>query len=376
METTHTTLLHLSLCEHVGPVFIERLCAACPNVPTVYEWSPSDWIERMRVTPERASALVTHLQSQQLLDTELTRIEQGAAQWITIADPLYPPMLRAIHAPPPILYWRGSLDALRNPQSLAIIGSRHANSYGARIMKQFVPQLVEDGFTIVSGGAIGADTMTHRETLDADGITVAVLGSGLARLYPHSNKRLFEEIVATNGALVSPFPMHFEPIAQNFPARNRIIAGLSRGCLVVQAAAKSGTRITADYALQQGREVFVVPGAFDDILSAGCHALARDGAQIVSSAQEICAELGIPTTQKADTVQQTVIETTVEQPVITAPEPPSLRTQIKGAARSPVTVDELVTHLRLEYDIIQRELWDMQWHGIAQQDFTGRWQSF
>lgn len=371
MTTPETTLLHLSLYGGAGPVFIQKLLRVCTHLPDLYGWTVSDWVGLMGATPEKGAQLVTHMRSYQLLHDELAHIERGNAHWMTLIDPHYPHALRAIHAAPPILYYRGSATALNNLQSLAIIGSRDANSYGARIIQSFVPPLVDAGFTIVSGGALGADTMAHRATLDADGITIAVLGSGLLQLYPQRNKRLFEEIIHAGGTVVSPFPMTMQPLPPHFPARNRIIAGLSRGCLVVQAAAKSGTRITANYALQEGRDVFVVPGIFDDPLSTGCHALARDGALLVTSAAEICTELGV----SMGAVQTTIPAPTSIPSVKATPhvEPTSLRGRIKAIAQKPISFDELAVQLGLEYDVVQQELWDMQWQGLIQQDFTGRW---
>jgi DNA processing protein len=164
-----------------------------------------------------------------------------------------------------------------------------------------------------------------------------------------------------------------EPLPQHFPARNRIISGLSRGCLVVQAAEKSGTRITAQYALQQGREVFVVPGNFDDPLSAGCHALAREGAALVTSAADICFELGIATA--VSEVQQKIIPETAEvSKAAQRAEDNSPAARIKAAIRSPLSIDDLATQLGLDHDLVQQQLWDLQWQGAVQQDFTGRWQ--
>lgn len=366
MTQTDTTILHLTLCDNVGPQFIQRVLNACAgNLEEVYTWSTTDWMHRLAITPQKATQLTTHLANHALLHVELALIERGEAQWMTIVDPRYPAVLRAIHAPPAVLYWQGSLEVI-NAQALAIIGSRNANSYGARIVKACVPPLVDAGFAIVSGGALGADSMAHRETITADGKTVAVLGSGLLHWYPKTNKTLFKEIIATGGAIVSAFPMDMQPLPENFPARNRIIAGLSRGCIVVQAAAKSGTRITAEYALQQGREVFVVPGAFDDPLSAGCHALAREGATIVTSAADVLAELGINAAQSpTEQIQQ--------QTIASEPREQTLTDRIIVATRTPISVDELATQLNLDYDTVQQQLWDLQWRGKLQQDFTGRW---
>jgi DNA processing protein len=366
-------LLHLSLCDNFGPISAQRLLAlGLFDLSEIYSWTVSDWIHRAQLSEMKAAEVVTHLRSPQLLEQEITQIDKGNADYVTLLDDDYPEALRAIHAPPVVLYYRGSLHSLHTSQVLAIIGSRAANNYGARIIKDFVPDLVDAGFTIVSGGALGADSMAHKETLVSGGKTVAVLGSGLCNLYPKTNIKLFEDMIANGGAVVTSFPMRMQPWAQNFPARNRIIAGLSRGCVVVQAAEKSGTRITAQYALQQGREVFVVPGNFDDPLSAGCHVLALEGAALVTSAAHICAELGIATAAQA---QQTLLaEASPQASKPLKPVDNSPVGRIKAALRTPLSVDELATQLGLDHDLVQQQLWDLQWQGVVQQDFTGRWQ--
>jgi len=382
--TPQQVLLHLSLCDGFGPVFAQRLLQALPvsaqrqktlgisDFNEIYSWTASDWISRVHVSEAKAAELVAHLRVTQLLEQEITQINKVNAQYVTLLDDDYPHALRSIHAPPAVLYYRGSLTTINNALALAIIGSRAANSYGMRIIKDFVPELVEAGFTIVSGGALGADSMAHKETLVSGGKTVAVLGSGLSKLYPRTNLRLFEDMIENGGAVVSSFPMLMEPLPQHFPARNRIISGLSRGCIVVQAAEKSGTRITAQYALQQGREVFVVPGNFDDPLSAGCHALAREGATLVTSAAEICAELGVAVA--AQEVQQKIIPEVAEvSKTVQSAKDVSPGGRIKAALRTPLSVDELAAQLGLDHDLVQQQLWDLQWQGAVQQDFTGRW---
>lgn len=373
MTTSQQTLLHLSLCDGIGPIFTQRLLAlGLSNLNEIYGWTAHDWVQRLSLESEKSAQLVTHLSSFKTLEDEISRIDHVNADYVTLLDETYPAALRAIHAPPPVLYYRGSLAAIHNLQSVAIIGSRAANSYGARIIKDFVPDLVEAGFVIVSGGALGADSIAHKEALVAGGTTVAVLGSGLANLYPKTNVRIFEDMIEYGGAVVSAYPMLTEAFPSNFPARNRIISGLSRGCLVVQAAEKSGTRITANYALQQGRDVFVVPGQFDDPLSAGCHALAKEGATLVTSAADILREFGIAVASQE--TQQTLfaqdVSKTIEPP---KPADNSPAGRIKAALRAPISAEELAAQLGLEQDLVQQQLWDLQWQGAVQQDFTGRW---
>jgi len=187
-----------------------------------------------------------------------------------------------------VLYVRGSLppDRVR----VAMVGSRRSTVYGQAAARRLAGGLAAAGVEIVSGGARGIDTFSHRAALDGGGTTVAVMGSGLGTIYPPENAKLFERIVK-KGALVSEFPMQMEPLAENFPRRNRLIAGLSAATVVVEATGRSGSLITAGFPLEQGREVMAVPGLIDSEQSRGCHRLIQQGAKLVQSAEEILEEL-------------------------------------------------------------------------------------
>jgi DNA processing protein len=381
--TNHEIILHLSLGEGIGPVLIQRIIAFCGNNLTdIYKWRSQEWQQSIGVSEIRGAHIVAHLSSVQAVTDELAHVMRVDAQWMSILDQRYPDALRSIHAPPPILYWFGNGDLLCQSDTLAVIGSRAANSYGATIIRALVPYLVQTGFTIISGGALGADSMAHHETLKVKGKTIAVLGSGLLHLYPRTNLKLFQDIIQHGGTIVTSFSMNMVALPANFPARNRIIAGLSRGCIVVQAAEKSGTRITANFALQQGREVFVVPGTFDDPLSAGCHILAREGATLITSAAQICEELGVVChdTNKqqsfCDIASNKTQKTSGKTYDTATPEDQSLPVQIIHATKNAISIDELAIRLSLEQDVLQQQLWDLQWAGKIQQDFTGRWYSF
>jgi DNA processing protein len=369
----HTTILHLSLMQGVGPATITRIYDACNgDLSSIYTWSATTLASRAALPREQAEKICMQLAMPELLEKELGKIQKAQVRWVTRYDAEYPLLLNVIYAPPPVLYWRGaSLAELCNTTftTLAIIGSRNANGYGRRVIESMVPPLVKAGFVTVSGGARGADGMVHEVTVQAGGRTVVVLGSGLNNPYPHMHIPLFQKIVAAGGIIMSSFPMDMQPLAQNFPSRNRIIAGLSKGCLVVQAAHKSGTRITAEFALQQGREVFVVPGAFDDPLSQGCHALAREGAMLVTSVQELCAELQIG----ASNAPVFAVNQLAEREDTSVYTDQSLPAQIIRICVIPMTVDELALHIQIDYDILQQQLWDLQWQGKIRQDFTGRW---
>jgi DNA processing protein len=208
---------------------------------------------------------------------------------VTCLDDSYPPSLREIADAPIVLYAKGKLPA-PDSMSMAIVGSRKASLYGLSNAHTFAMRLAELGFTIVSGLARGIDTAAHNGALKARGITVAVLGGGLANMYPPENRKLADDICEA-GTILSEFPMETPPVPYNFPRRNRIISGLSLGVIVVEAAQRSGALITADFALEQGREVFAVPGKIDHPASQGVHNLIKQGAKLVTSVDDILEDL-------------------------------------------------------------------------------------
>lgn len=210
---------------------------------------------------------------------------------ISPESPEYPKLLGQIPYPPPILYYRGSLEKINNP-AVAIVGSRRCTFYGREAAGRIAGDLASAGVGVISGMALGVDTAAHNGALQNRGYTVAVLGCGLGRCYPPSNQDLMEQIAA-NGAVISEFSLYTEPIPINFPQRNRIISGLTLGTVVVEATAKSGALITANYALEQNREVFAVPGNIGSPYSRGCHRLLKDGARLVESVEDILEELYI-----------------------------------------------------------------------------------
>lgn len=224
-------------------------------------------------------------------DSELSLLEKIKVNVITIKEDDYPVLLKYIYDPPPIIYFRGNfLDMVNNKKTLAIVGSRKATYYGRKIAREISFELASRGYTIISGLARGIDTNAHLGALEAGGKTVAVLGCGIDRIYPAENVSISNKIVK-NGAIISEFPIYTKPEKNNFPRRNRIISGLSMGTLVVEAAGKSGALITADYSLDQGREVFAIPGSIHSFLSKGCHDLIKQGAKLVNSYQDIIEEL-------------------------------------------------------------------------------------
>ncbi len=219
---------------------------------------------------------------------------------ITYQDDDYPEKLKNIYDLPPFLYVRGSL--MKDDINIAIVGSRRATTYGKYTTERISRELAQKGVTVVSGMARGIDSAAHRGALAARGRTIAVLGSGLDVIYPPENKILFAEIIE-NGAVISEFPMGTPPIAANFPSRNRIISGMSYGVLVVEAGEKSGSLITARLALEQGREVFAVPGSVETPASRGTNRLIKEGAKLIENAEDILEEI-IPQLEKTKVLSE------------------------------------------------------------------------
>ena len=228
---------------------------------------------------------------QALIEQSLAWLESSPAHHIlTLTDPDYPQLLKEIHDAPPVLYAIGKKELLDNPQ-IAIIGSRNCSPGGAKTARDFAAYLAQAGFTITSGMALGIDQHAHQGALEATGNTIAVIGTGIDRIYPSKNKQLAYQI-ADKGLLVSEFPLGTPPNSENFPRRNRIISGLSVATLVVEATRKSGSLITAHYSIEQGREVFAIPGSIHNPQAKGCHHLIRQGAKLVDQASDIIDDIG------------------------------------------------------------------------------------
>lgn len=220
---------------------------------------------------------------------ELERIKRHRIDIITLNDESYPESLKAIYDPPPLLYVKGKIKR-EDRNAIAIVGSRRATTYGRLTAQRLSSQLAAQGITIVSGMARGIDSEAHKGALAVGGRTIAVLGCGIDVIYPPENRAL-EERIASSGAVITEFPFGTRPFAGNFPKRNRIISGLSLGVIIVEAAEKSGALITARLALEQGREVFAVPGSTTSPYSKGTHNLIKEGAKLVENIDDILEEL-------------------------------------------------------------------------------------
>jgi len=220
---------------------------------------------------------------------EIEKIEKEEVMLLTLNDPNYPPLLLTIYDPPPILYCKGRVSH-KDIYPIAIVGTRKMTAYGKQIAERIAGDLARAGVTVVSGFARGVDAMAHRGAIAGGGRTFAVLGSGIDCIYPKEHRKLYDEIIE-NGLIFSEFPMGAQPEPHHFPQRNRTISGLSLGCVVCEAAQKSGSLITARFALEQGREVFAVPGSILSETSKGVHALIQSGAKLVANVEDILKEL-------------------------------------------------------------------------------------
>lgn len=261
------------------------------------------------------------------LDEEVRRLAAAGVRALSWEDPAYPPLLREVPAPPPLLYVRGELQP-EDAWAVAVVGTRRVSSYGREVTRRLVMGLACSGITVVSGLARGVDGIAHRAALEAGGRTIAVLGSGIDQIYPPEHRDLARQIAAA-GALISEYALGTQPEAANFPPRNRIISGLSLGVLVTEAGQGSGALITASYAAEQGRDVFAVPGS---ILSAGCggtNRLIQDGAKLVLEVADILRELNLTmVTEQAEARQ--VLPTTAEEAAL-----------LRCLGSEPLHVDEL-----------------------------------
>lgn len=244
-------------------------------------------MQAYRLTEQQITAL--QAPDNKLIDNSLNWLASGNDKNIICFDsPDYPQQLKEISNPPLLLYTQGDHSLLSQPQ-IALVGSRKCTPYGQEKAYQFAGQLSESGFTITSGLAIGVDGLAHQGALDKQGKTIAVLGTGLDNIYPKRHKKLAQQVIE-QGVLVSEFWPEAPAIASNFPRRNRIISGLSLGVVVIEASKRSGSLITARYAIEQNRDVFALPGSIDNPEACGCHHLIQQGAKLVTDVQDICNE--------------------------------------------------------------------------------------
>jgi DNA processing protein len=288
--TERDAYIALNLMPGIGPVKVRQLLAVFGKPEAILQASPPQLRQGTGLSAKQAETLGNWRQHVDL-DSELAAAQAAGVEIVPACSPYYPERLREIYDPPLCLYVRGNPEVLRQlaSRSLAVVGSRRMTRYGQEMAERLTMAASRAGWIIVSGLAHGVDTIAHSTTLKYEGTTVAVLGSGLARIYPEQNIGLARAI-SEKGAVISELPMNTSPDRRWFPMRNRIIAGMSQGTLVVEAGIKSGSLITAQQALDNGRPVFAVPGQITSPNARGCHSLIKQGAKLVESLEDISQE--------------------------------------------------------------------------------------
>ncbi len=275
----------LSLIKNLGSIRKQKLLQIYKNPERIYNLTKEE-ILKVKGFNE---ILATNLLNQNIkenLDKYIQKMNKEKVNIITIEDEEYPKILRNIYDYPISLYIKGNEKILNN-RSVGIIGCRNATQYGIKMAQYFAYNLAKNDVNIVSGLARGIDSHSHIGAIKAKGKTIGVIGSGLDIVYPRENEYLYKKIIEENGAIISEYPLGVEPAKMNFPARNRIISGMSKGIIVIEAKKKSGTLITVDFALEQGRDVYVVPGNINSINSVGTNDLIKQGAKMVTTYKDI-----------------------------------------------------------------------------------------
>ncbi|MFI5354311.1 MAG: DNA-processing protein DprA [Desulfobaccales bacterium] len=360
----------------VGPVLFQRLLARFGEPASVFQSRCEDLLAVKGVNRDLARDILG-FRNWDRVEAELARLAAAGVEVLLQTDPRFPTRLQQIPYPPPLLFLKGTLLP-QDDLALALVGTRAASYYGLKTCRRLAGALAVRGVTVVSGLARGIDTAAHQGALENSGRTLAVLGCGLDVVYPPENQKLYAQI-PEQGALISEFPLSTPPEAKNFPIRNRIISGLSLGVVVVEAGLKSGTSITVRYALDQGREVFAVPGPIDSPTSLGPHRLIQDGAKLVQDPEDIFSELpGLKKGQQALFAPVRVRETPAAEGGSTpatvpasAPAPPCALTPedplLALLGSDPLSLEEIVRTTRLATSAVLSRLTILELEGLIRE---------
>lgn len=342
-----------------GPMKFRRVLENYPEIREAWQMKLPEWLA-LGFNLAEATAIV---EAREKIDpeAELAKTEAEGLGVVAIFEAEYPPLLKEIHQPPPILFYRGRLDCLYQ-DCLAVVGSRKFTAYGQAVTNKIVTPLAQSGLTIVSGLALGIDSLAHRAALNGGGLTAAVLGSDLdwKNIGPKTNWQLAKDIIAGGGCLLSEYPLGTSASKGTFPQRNRIISGLSRGTLVVEAGENSGSLITANFALEQNREVFSAPGSIFSAASVGTNDLIKKGAKIVTQAADILAGLCWQTNLKmpAETAKQ---ELGIEEALI-----------MKHLEQEPQTLDKLSELTNIRINVLMEKVTLLEIIGLIKRTSGGQ----
>lgn len=362
-------ILHLSTISGIGPTAIQKIVQRMEQLKLpfaeLYTFSAQQFVDFQLVSPKQSLLIVEGLKDDSQVEETLRDVEIGRADFITIVDSQYPEILKNIIGAPPVLFYQGDISILKM-KTIAFVGARKAHGYSRFMAESLIRPLVEQDWCIVSGGALGADSYAHESALKFGGKTVAVLGSGLMHWAPRQHMPLFQSILDSGGLILSSFRMSEVARPGYFPARNRIVTGLSKGCVVLQASRKSGALITAQYALDQGREVFAVPGLVGDDLSVGPHNLIKQGAKLTTQSSDIVEEFEV----HHSFVQKELFEKPDQKEVKVKKEPYD---DLLCFITQPTTTDDLLSKTGLSLDALQDRLFQLSLAGVLEQDFSGSW---
>ena len=349
----------LNMIEHVGPVRVRQLLEFFGNAPTILRASKQQLLQVRGIGDETADAIANWEQGIDL-PGELKRVSDFGCHVVTQVDAEYPELLRQIYDPPVVLYVKGSLTA-KDKNAVAMVGSRQTTHYGLEVARKLAYQLAYVGVTVVSGGARGIDTAAHQGALSAKGRTVAVLGTGINIVFPPENMELFERIAA-NGAVITQFPFNRQADKQSFPIRNRIVAGMTLGTVVVEANLSSGALITANFANDYGRQIFAVPGRIDSPRSKGCHELIKKGAKLCEGAEDILSEFEylFPGTNRLPSPNETGV-----LPSITLSE--TEQKVYDALAKDESSIDEVIRHSGLPASTVSVALLGLEMKRLVKQ---------
>lgn len=356
--------LDLSLADGIGPKLVAKLLAHFES-PLAVLSAPRRELER--VVSHTAAAAIRDSRRQKEVSRVLAWAADNDCKIITLADSAYPPMLLETPSPPPLLFARGNLSLLQK-SLVAVVGSRNASPPGVQNAHLFAEALSNHGVGVVSGLAQGVDTAAHEGALAGRAGTVAVIGTGIDIIYPKSNRAMAARIVE-NGLLLSEFPLGTGPHPTNFPRRNRIISGITRACLVVEASLKSGSLITAQYAAEQGREVFAVPGSINAPMHRGCHRLIRQGAHLTENVFDILEELNIKVS--ADAAATAARPAAAKPAVAVSPETQAI---LKNIGFEPTSLDDIASRCNMDAETLLPCLLDLEMDGYIVSVAGGRYQ--